>query len=137
MGGGWVWVCFFFNDTATTEIYTLSLHDALPISAYVFSGNGSYDSMLSNLAGVPGELAKPLVRIANDLYKGKGDKALSKALTTGTELIPWSNYPVGAYQFRAYVLNQRIREWLNPGYLSRMKARQARESAQNQSLFGD
>src|SRR6267143_5912311 len=26
-------VCFFFfNDTATTEIYTLSLHDALPIS---------------------------------------------------------------------------------------------------------
>src|SRR5258706_4687586 len=25
---------FFFNDTATTEIYTLSLHDALPISRY-------------------------------------------------------------------------------------------------------
>src|SRR3712207_6980700 len=25
---------FFFNDTATTEIYTLSLHDALPILAY-------------------------------------------------------------------------------------------------------
>src|SRR3712207_7311274 len=25
-------VIFFFNDTATTEIYTLSLHDALPIS---------------------------------------------------------------------------------------------------------
>src|SRR5476651_2910961 len=27
-----VFVFFFFNDTATTEIYTLSLHDALPIS---------------------------------------------------------------------------------------------------------
>ena len=26
-----VLVFFFFNDTATTEIYTLSLHDALPI----------------------------------------------------------------------------------------------------------
>src|SRR2546430_10843110 len=26
------WIFFFFNDTATTEIYTLSLHDALPIS---------------------------------------------------------------------------------------------------------
>src|SRR2546430_10286745 len=26
---------FFFNDTATTEIYTLSLHDALPISCGV------------------------------------------------------------------------------------------------------
>src|SRR3712207_7046862 len=25
---------FFFNDTATTEIYTLSLHDALPILAF-------------------------------------------------------------------------------------------------------
>ena len=36
-GGTWrvvVWermIYFFFNDTATTEIYTLSLHDALPI----------------------------------------------------------------------------------------------------------
>src|SRR3712207_7937313 len=28
-------VIFFFNDTATTEIYTLSLHDALPISVVV------------------------------------------------------------------------------------------------------
>src|SRR6266849_10943184 len=27
-----IWLIFFFNDTATTEIYTLSLHDALPIS---------------------------------------------------------------------------------------------------------
>src|SRR6266566_10063608 len=27
-----VTIVFFFNDTATTEIYTLSLHDALPIS---------------------------------------------------------------------------------------------------------
>src|SRR6266850_1222674 len=35
---------FFFNDTATTEIYTLSLHDALPISfrnaVYAFMSNG-------------------------------------------------------------------------------------------------
>src|SRR2546425_5061461 len=28
---------FFFNDTATTEIYTLSLHDALPISGPVMN----------------------------------------------------------------------------------------------------
>src|SRR6266516_2407938 len=27
------YLLFFFNDTATTEIYTLSLHDALPISS--------------------------------------------------------------------------------------------------------
>src|SRR6267154_4961939 len=29
-------IFFFFNDTATTEIYTLSLHDALPISLLLF-----------------------------------------------------------------------------------------------------
>ena len=29
---------FFFNDTATTEIYTLSLHDALPISSISING---------------------------------------------------------------------------------------------------
>src|SRR5438552_9799865 len=33
---------FFFNDTATTEIYTLSLHDALPISC-TSRGPGSRD----------------------------------------------------------------------------------------------
>src|SRR3712207_9248582 len=31
-------IFFFFNDTATTEIYTLSLHDALPIYGAVGSG---------------------------------------------------------------------------------------------------
>src|SRR3712207_6863699 len=35
-------VFFFFNDTATTEIYTLSLHDALPISAD-YDGDGRTD----------------------------------------------------------------------------------------------
>src|SRR3712207_7803700 len=34
---------FFFNDTATTEIYTLSLHDALPISAPVGGATGVED----------------------------------------------------------------------------------------------
>src|SRR5690349_24851563 len=32
---------FFFNDTATTEIYTLSLHDALPISCWPAAGAGT------------------------------------------------------------------------------------------------
>src|SRR5258708_20814327 len=31
---------FFFNDTATTEIYTLSLHDALPISSFMLPAAG-------------------------------------------------------------------------------------------------
>src|SRR5256885_3916366 len=36
-----VCLLFFFNDTATTEIYTLSLHDALPISAPACSRRGA------------------------------------------------------------------------------------------------
>src|SRR3712207_7972438 len=47
---------FFFNDTATTEIYTLSLHDALPIllagAAVTFLGRG-----LGEPAATPSALA--------------------------------------------------------------------------------
>src|SRR3712207_9423023 len=44
-------VFFFFNDTATTEIYTLSLHDALPISATAYRRVNSYaSSALRHLA---------------------------------------------------------------------------------------
>src|ERR1044071_10489221 len=35
---------FFFNDTATTEIYTLSLHDALPISLRCYTPRGVFVS---------------------------------------------------------------------------------------------
>src|SRR3712207_7956328 len=38
---------FFFNDTATTEIYTLSLHDALPISASSTTPSGCRDPVTS------------------------------------------------------------------------------------------
>src|SRR3712207_729940 len=46
---------FCFNDTATTEIYTLSLHDALPIFPYVYPDNdlsytGNFLSMLFKMA---------------------------------------------------------------------------------------
>src|SRR5258708_39720240 len=33
----YIFLFFFFNDTATTEIYTLSLHDALPICPLLLS----------------------------------------------------------------------------------------------------
>src|SRR2546430_3742870 len=38
---------FFFNDTATTEIYTLSLHDALPISRPSCSRRRTWRAMMS------------------------------------------------------------------------------------------
>src|SRR5438270_8131510 len=37
---------FFFNDTATTEIYTLSLHDALPI--YIRALNGRFNTSITH-----------------------------------------------------------------------------------------
>src|SRR5271166_7172625 len=41
---------FFFNDTATTEIYTLSLHDALPISLRLV---GNEPNLELSVRGVP------------------------------------------------------------------------------------
>src|SRR5688572_31573426 len=48
---------FFFNATATTEIYTLSLHDALPISLPV----------LSRIAGAQATSLAPSANLADDL----------------------------------------------------------------------
>src|SRR2546427_706818 len=48
-----VFCCFFFNDTAPTEIYTLSLHDALPISG-VASPSGSVTFTSAGAAGTLG-----------------------------------------------------------------------------------
>src|SRR6266496_6780945 len=43
---------FFFNDTATTEIYTLSLHDALPISTTVPAASPGHErTVLPRIAG--------------------------------------------------------------------------------------
>src|SRR5260370_20982092 len=44
--------CFFFNDTATTEIYTLSLHDALPISSVSPDMPGPLSRTVIRAAGV-------------------------------------------------------------------------------------
>src|SRR2546422_8104187 len=43
---------FFFNDTATTEIYTLSLHDALPISL-AFDGHAAPPWTRRSIEGRP------------------------------------------------------------------------------------
>src|SRR3712207_7047278 len=57
-------MCFFFNDTATTEIYTLSLHDALPI--WLVAGGaqgrgGGARHHLQVVRGLPGEVDQVLV----------------------------------------------------------------------------
>src|SRR6266481_3833323 len=83
---------FFFNDTATTEIYTLSLHDALPICiGYINFDRGfnftSFDeirtalaelkaqgmtSLILDLRGNPGGLVDQAKKITNlFLYRGQ------------------------------------------------------------------
>src|SRR3712207_7171463 len=51
---------FFFNDTATTEIYTLSLHDALPISLSLSAYARPSDRERAFEAGFDRCMAKPV-----------------------------------------------------------------------------
>src|SRR3712207_9367624 len=62
--------CFFFNDTATPEIYSLSLHDALPICHLQ--------------AGTSGQVSKPQ-------WHGRKPKAM-KTLIVGDHFIPSSAF---------------------------------------------
>src|SRR3712207_8909004 len=65
------YICiFFFNDTATTEIYTLSLHDALPILGVAF-----INSRVSEFS-----LPLPVSRIAASFLQASGvaDRASGK-----------------------------------------------------------
>src|SRR5437667_8945843 len=48
---------FFFNDTATTEIYTLSLHDALPISVLLIVAAASIFGWLLTVTRVTDAVA--------------------------------------------------------------------------------
>src|SRR6266511_6491581 len=69
---------FFFNDTATTEIYTLSLHDALPIQRVVTR---------------PGPLAIVLYRLSHALWE-RGFETLAEVIwrvnyfITGADIHP-------------------------------------------------
>ena len=56
---------FFFNDTATTEIYTLSLHDALPIS-FEIGGLGNFKKDALILKVKP---SKEMVKFEKELIK--------------------------------------------------------------------
>ena len=61
-------VSFFFNDTATTEIYTLSLHDALPISRSRIFMAGSQQIEHEKLPTVwPKRKRQVMVNLTNDI----------------------------------------------------------------------
>src|SRR5258707_15229182 len=67
---------FFFNDTATTEIYTLSLHDALPISAYLGGGARRRGGRTRDLdGGVHAEACKEDARRNRRTHRIRGSSA--------------------------------------------------------------
>src|SRR2546422_1872124 len=87
---------FFFNDTATTEIYTLSLHDALPISLELGLA-GDLDVILRQLSTVvPATLAE---RTAPWLTAVRARETESRGRLDGfcaSEQVPVSHYRLAA-----------------------------------------
>src|SRR3989441_4426982 len=65
---------FFFNDTATTEIYTLSLHDALPI--YHIRPSATRSIASPGVMGVPAQLPRAIwLHPAKPISSAIGEKA--------------------------------------------------------------
>src|SRR3712207_8002459 len=70
-------ISFFFNDTATTEIYTLSLHDALPISRSPRRACGPRRSPRAGLRSscpIRGERLARLGRRSRSSCRGSGSR---------------------------------------------------------------
>src|SRR5690606_41755435 len=79
---------FFLTDPATPEIYTLSLHDALPI----FSRCPSCSALISAVTGAPASLARLLG--FHDLMKGTAAKPTPTAPTTAVVAVKNRRRPV-------------------------------------------
>src|SRR5256886_7138498 len=78
---------FFFNDTATTEIYTLSLHDALPICALDMNGEAITQLMtLLTLkrAGVP--LKRDVIFLATADEEIGGDRKSTRLNSSHSQI---------------------------------------------------
>src|SRR2546429_8682629 len=74
---------FFFNDTATTEIYTLSLHDALPISESPRDDRSRPPGLSSGCCAGPHNLRHPPCVGANDRLRGSRRAAVADAVARG------------------------------------------------------
>src|SRR5436309_13269311 len=83
-------VLFFFNDTATTEIYTLSLHDALPISHVGVRSAEKAIAIANALTGyIPHFLA---LSASSPWWKGR-DTGLASCRTKVFEGLPTAGLP--------------------------------------------
>src|SRR3712207_7561065 len=110
---------FFFNDTATTEIYTLSLHDALPIS--VTDEPGLY---LAGRFGVRIEntlLIKPYKETAFGRFLQMESLTLcpidtapiDRSLLTSEEITWLNDYHQSVFDRLSPLLDEPERQWLD------------------------
>src|SRR3989449_4452439 len=106
---------FFFNDTATTEIYTLSLHDALPICSarHAAQARKSLQAAGEFRSGRAARLSLPFRRGAGRLLRWRGRRGRAgRALRRG-----WQGLRAGAPRHRLFHLSAK------PGGRSAMSAR--------------
>src|SRR3989449_11211002 len=93
---------FFFNDTATTEIYTLSLHDALPICVNGRPNTSGNDGTITrfgwkaqnkSLELFSGEAYNVEQGVTNELFPTERDETRSEERRVGKECRSrWSPY---------------------------------------------
>src|SRR2546429_851619 len=83
---------FFFNDTATTEIYTLSLHDALPIAGPAPTDLAPFTRFYSSQYQVAEHVSPPLseeikvtLKVSQNLHAGMGPYLLGALVGKDTK----------------------------------------------------
>src|SRR5256884_5185395 len=88
---------FFFNDTATTEIYTLSLHDALPI---LYQGVGLVARSLTGGQMLRGQKRHPTIEDHVTIYAGAtimgGDTVVGEGTTIGANVFLTYSVPANS-----------------------------------------
>src|SRR3712207_7968712 len=104
---------FFFNDTATTEIYTLSLHDALPISftpddAAVFFGRSDLvNDLISRVEARRRQQGNPFLTIVGPSGSGKSSLIRDRKSTR-------LNSSHANISYAVFCLKKHNSQWLNP-----------------------
>src|SRR5207237_5780481 len=82
--------CFFFNDTSTSVIYTLSLHDALPISgAMAKAGKGLLEGTLQAGTSAVSDKLLDLVGLGGKSAADKGKDTRDYLAAAFPELNAW------------------------------------------------
>src|SRR5438874_9247223 len=97
-----IFVClyFFFNGTATTEIYTLSLHDALPICPV---GRRAVDRCCHRLSGIKQHTHPPCGAHSPGFATRRGDRKSTRLNSSHVEI----SYAVFCLKKKHYSRRQR------------------------------